>query len=276
MLSRSQQRRARAQVRRQQRRRVACALAACARFPGSQRVAFEPGHAVAPAHQQLQLAVGKLGGFTELRVPRGGTAVVVNESRGRGEPRERHVRGCVRGHRPSVDGDVEPVSLQLTRGGETCRAAADHGRPATLVGEGQLGGQAARAPGQRHARPAVAVVVDDRGVVQPVDGQQESRRAVRAQPHGGADDPVPLRAHRRQPQRRPGQGPGTGRAPAHPGPAQGHAADLQQGSAVYRHLLPSLPRDIRVCLHRPRDQGRRDRDSESGHGPHPTAGVGRL
>ena len=46
-------------------------------------------------------------------------------------------------------------------------------------------------------------------------------------PHGGADDPVPLRAHRRQPQRGPDQGPGAHRAPAQPGPDQGHAADLQ-------------------------------------------------
>ena len=247
MLSRPQQRRTRAQVRRKQRLLVPvpCAPAGRARLVVSQLVALEPGHAVSPPHEQLQLAVGDLGGFTELRVPRGGAEVAVDESRRRGKARHRHVRGRVRGHRHGVDGDVEPVSLQLARGGEAHGPAADHGRPAAVVGEGHLGGHPARAPGEGHARPAVAVVVDHRGLVEPVGRQPESRRAVGTQPHGGADDPVPVGAHGRQPQRGPargcarrspgGAGPGARRAPAQPGPDQAAAADLQQGSSVYRH-----------------------------------------
>ena len=113
MLSRPQQRCARAKVRRKQRLLIPFpfALAGCARFVFAERVALEPGHAVSPSHQQLQLAIGDLGGFTELRVPCGGAKVVVNESRRGGEARERHVRGGVGGHPHGVDGDLESVSL---------------------------------------------------------------------------------------------------------------------------------------------------------------------
>ena len=200
MLPRPEKPRARAQVRRKQRLFVPFPVASAgARLVVAQRIGVEPRHAVSPSHQQLQLPIGNLGGFPELRVPGGSAEVVVNQSRRGRESRERHVRGGVRRHRHGVDGHVEAAPLQLARGSEPGGPAADDGGPAAVVGESHFGGHPSRAPGERHARPAVAVVVDHRGFIEAVGPQQEPRRAVRPQPDGGADDAVRVHEHRCQP-----------------------------------------------------------------------------
>ena len=219
---------------------VPCVARGCV----AKAVAVDPGHAEPAPRQLLQFAVRDLGGLAELGVPRGDSEVAVDQSRGGGEPRERHVRRRVRRHRHGVDGHREPAPLQLARGGEAHGPAADDRGPAAVVGEGHLGRHPARAPRERHAGAAVAVVVDHGGVVEPVGAQQEAGGAVRAQPDRGADDPVPPGAHGREPQGRPLRqgrrdplrGGRPRRATAQAGAHEAQAAHLQERSSVHLRL----------------------------------------
>ena len=234
-----------AQVGGKQRLFIVLGIVPCgARGRVAETVAVDPGDAESPPRQLLELAVGDLRGLAELAVPGRCPEVAVDQPRGGGEARQRHVRGRVRRHRHGVDGHCESAPLQLARGGEAHGAATDDRRPAAVVAEGHLGRHPARAPGERHAGAAVAVVVDHRGVVEPVGAQQEAGGAVRPQPDRGADDTVPFGAHGREPQRRsPRRGDRPRRAAAQAGAREAHGAHLEERSSVHLRLRArSCPR----------------------------------
>ena len=62
----------------------------------------------------------------------------------------------------------------------------------------ELRGHQAGPPCERHARAAMAVVVDDELVVQFVGLEHEARVAMRTQADGRADDALPRRIDRRE------------------------------------------------------------------------------
>ena len=133
-----------------------------------------------------------------LRVPRGRAQLVVDEARRRRPAGQRHVRRRVGRHGRRIDRDVEAVPLQLARGGEADDARAEHRRFAFGMRQREIGGHRRRAPRQRHARAAVAEVVDERLAIELLGAQHEPGRPMRAQADGGADDAVPRYVDDRQ------------------------------------------------------------------------------
>ena len=103
-----------------------------------------------------------------LRVPRRRAQLVVDETRRRRPPGQRHVRGRVGRHRRRVDRDVEAVTLQLARGGQADDAGSEDGGLALGMRQREIGRHRRRAPRQRHARAAVTEVVDERLAVELV------------------------------------------------------------------------------------------------------------
>ncbi len=201
-------------------------------------VRVDPRDAVAAPNHQLQLLVGNLGGTAKLRVPPGCPQIGVDQPRGRREAGQRLVRGGVRRHALGVDRDFEATPLKLSCGGQPNRAAADHRRSAIRVLERHLGDQRPGAPTKRVAGAAVAIVVDHRLGVEPFGSKIEAGGAVRSQPDGGPDDPVPRGLDERQvgvriP--RPGSHGAAGTATGDD-PDGCQAARLQQDSSVHLRL----------------------------------------
>ena len=168
-----------------------------------QRIVVEPRHAVMRAGEQLQLAIGDVGGAPVLRVPFRRPPIVFDQARRRREAGERHVRRHVGRDRHRVDRDVEAAPLELPRAREPDRSAADDRRLPRLMLGRELRRHQPGAPGERHAGAAVPVVVHEQLVVQLVRLEDEAGIAMRPQADGRPDDPVPGRVHRREVDRRP-------------------------------------------------------------------------
>ena len=191
------------------------------------RVGVDPRDSVVAPGEELQLRVGDVDGLSELGVPLRRAPPDLDQAGGGTEGRERHVRRRVgrQGHR--VDRDVEPPALQLPGGGQAGHPASDHGGPAGLLLESHLRRHESRAPGQGHAGSPVAVVVDERLVVELLGLDDEAGAPVGAEAHRRANDALPRDVHGGEPEPRPrgpGDGPRSTRAgpeaePQHPQPA---------------------------------------------------------
>jgi hypothetical protein len=102
-----------------------------------------------------------------------------------------------------VDRHREAAPLELAGRRHPDDAGAQHRRPPLGVRQRHVGGHRRRAPRQRHARAAVAVVVDDGLGVELAGLEDEARRPVRTQAHGLADDALGGDPHQRQRHHRP-------------------------------------------------------------------------
>jgi hypothetical protein len=182
------------------------------------RIAVGPGDAVARSAEELELAISEHDGAAELLVPLGGSGAKVHEPGSRGEDRPRHVRRRVGRHRLRVDGDVEAAALELSRRRQTGGAASQDGRATGEVIERHLRRHLPRAPGERHARAAMAVVVNDRLVVELVRPQHETRRPLGPESDGRADHPIPGHVRGNEMHGRTSRGAGGGLFEAQPSP----------------------------------------------------------
>ena len=126
----------------------------------------------------------------ELHIPRRRAAGAIHDVGGLPE-RTGDAGGRAGRQLPRVDRHAEAPVLENARRCEADGAAADDGRrsrPSAVPHE--IRGQHGRAPGQRHARAAVSVVVDQELVAQALRAHDEPGRPVRAQAHLPPDDPV--------------------------------------------------------------------------------------
>src|SRR5205823_7321647 len=146
-----------------------------------------------------------------------------------------------------VDRHGEAAALELSRCGQARRTTTEHRRTPVSWFERHVGRHRSAAPGQRHAGPTEAVVVDDCHVIELHTLEDEARFAVRAQADGRPDDPIPRDTGRRQVNRGPRRERGYGlpcrrRLDHFLGAAAGeaesgerHAAGLEEMSPIHAH-----------------------------------------
>ena len=155
--------------------------------PGVRR---QPRHAAPGSGPPLHLLVGCADGPVELGVEGRGPFRGRHEVGERREAGVGHVRGRVGREGPRVDRHVEPAALELPGGGEADGARSDDGGLPRRMRFGQFGHEQSRPPRKGDSRAAVAVVVDNGLLVQPLRGHAESGGPEGPETHGGPDDAV--------------------------------------------------------------------------------------
>ena len=137
---------------------------------------LDPADAVLRPCEILEQTVGQARGARELVVERRRRAPPIEHGIRR-PLRAGDVRRRVRRHVFGVDRDRDAAALEQTRRGEPDRAAAhDRGAIARTAPAVELGDrERRRAPRERHPAAAVAVVVHEQLVAQPLGAQHEPR-----------------------------------------------------------------------------------------------------
>ena len=102
----------------------------------------------------------------------------------------------------AIDGDLRTRALRQDGGGQAQGAAADHRDLARAALHRLLHRDGARAPGERPATAAMAVIVHYQGVADHLRVETRTGGAKRAQANGDIEQPVLMRPYRGQCRRR--------------------------------------------------------------------------
>ena len=157
----------------------------------------QPADAVIVADHDLEAAPAVIERAGELRHELRRDVVLVKHGE-RVELAAGDIRGRVRRKRRGVDRDRKAGLLHQPRRRQAHHAGADHrDRPAVAL-QAELGRELRRAPAQRDAGAAMAVIVDQPLVAELLRPDDEALAPVGPQAGDGADHPAGVDLHRRE------------------------------------------------------------------------------